>query len=239
MIDNIKVFKALSDENRIKILNIISERNICAKGIAKNINLTEAAVSQHIKILKECDLIEGYKRGYRIVYRLKYETLDAAKKIIDSIKNDNKVSFKCNCACKNNNCYYKSIQEEDLKMKICFPVSNNLGLESVPYGHFGTAPMFVVCDLEKGEVRAIGNGDLGHEHGHCQPMKALCNENVDAVVVGGIGRGAINGLNAQGIKVFKAVEGTIQDNIDAYKNNKLIEFSVNDACAHHHGIDLK
>ena len=43
-------------------------------------------------------------------------------------------------------------------MKICFPVKNNLGMEIVPYGHFGTAPMFVVCDLEKGEVRTISNG---------------------------------------------------------------------------------
>ena len=88
---DIKVFKALSDENRIKILNLISERNICAKGIAKHISLTEAAVSQHIKILKECDLIEGYKRGYRIIYKLKYETLDNAKKIIDNIKESNSV----------------------------------------------------------------------------------------------------------------------------------------------------
>lgn len=234
MIDNIKVFKALADENRIKILKLISRRNICAKGIAKHINLTEAAVSQHIKILKECDLIEGDKRGYRIVYRLKAETLDESKKFIDTIEKQDKVSFKCNSVCKNRKCYYKSILKEDLKMKVCFPVNKNLGMESIPYGHFGTAPMFVVCDLDKGEVRAVGNGDLGHEHGHCQPMKALSGEKVDAVVVGGIGRGAINGLNAQGIKVYKAIEGTIQDNVEAYKNNKLVEFSVDDACSHNH-----
>lgn len=188
MDNNIKIFKALADENRIKILKIISMKNICAKGIAKHINVTEAAVSQHIKILKESGLIEGYKRGYHIVYKINMKSLNEINEFVLKLKNKNKVSFRCNSLCKNKKCYYKSIQEEDLKMKVCFPVNNNLGLESIPYGHFGTAPMFVVCDLEKGEVRTIGNGDLGHEHGHCQPMKALSGEVVDAVIVGGIGK---------------------------------------------------
>jgi len=32
-------------------------------------------------------------------------------------------------------------------MKVCFPVKSNEGMDSTPYGHFGTAPMFVVCNL--------------------------------------------------------------------------------------------
>ncbi len=31
-------------------------------------------------------------------------------------------------------------------MKVCFPVKSNEGMESVQYGHFGTAPMSVVCN---------------------------------------------------------------------------------------------
>ena len=55
-------------------------------------------------------------------------------------------------------------------MKVCIPVVENKGMESLPYGHFGSAPEFVVCDLEKGTVESINNGDLGHEHGKCQPL---------------------------------------------------------------------
>ena len=95
-------------------------------------------------------------------------------------------------------------------MKVCFPVKSNEGMESTPYGHFGTAPMFVVCNLETNEVKTIGNGDLGHQHGMCQPMKALSGEVVDAVVVGGIGQGAIVKLNSLGIKVYKAAEGNVK-----------------------------
>ena len=41
----------------------------------------------------------------------------------------------------------------------------------------------------------------------CNPIKALSGEVVDAVVVGGIGKGAIIKLNSMGIKVYKAIEG--------------------------------
>lgn len=124
-------------------------------------------------------------------------------------------------------------------MKVCFPVKSNEGMSSMPYNHFGSAPEFVICDLESNEVKAIGNGDLGHEHGKCQPIKALSGEIVDAVVVGGIGKGAIIKLNSMGIKVYQAIEGTIEDNINLLKNGELKEFDSNhtcnhDGCSHHH-----
>ena len=230
----IGVLKAIGDENRIKILWIISQKNICAKGIARKLDITEAAVSQHLKILKDAGLIKGDKKGYHIIYTIDKDKLIKVKELIDNIINANSiVSFKCTNECKNNRCYYKNIIKEDLKMKIGFPVKENLGMESIPYGHFGTAPMFVICDLEKGEVSTVNNGDLGHEHGHCQPMKALSGTEIDAIVVGGIGRGAINGLNNMGIKVFKATEGTIEDNIKEFKSGNLQEFNPDKSCNHH------
>lgn len=117
-------------------------------------------------------------------------------------------------------------------MKVCFPVKCNEGMDSIPYGHFGTAPMFVVCNLETNEVTTIGNGDLGHEHGMCQPMKALSGEVVDAVVVGGIGQGAIVKLNSLGIKVYKAEEGTISVNLEKLKKGALSEFAMDHTCNH-------
>ena len=123
-------------------------------------------------------------------------------------------------------------------MKVCFPVKSNEGMSSIPYNHFGSAPEFVICDLESNDVKAIGNGDLGHEHGKCQPIKALSGEVVDAVVVGGIGKGAIVKLNSMGIKVYQAIEGTIEENVNSLKNGELKEFDSNhicnhDGCSHH------
>ena len=117
-------------------------------------------------------------------------------------------------------------------MKICFPVEVNKGLESKPYGHFGSAPMFVVYDLEKNEITELSNNDLHHEHGKCQPLKALQGNIVDAVIVGGIGQGAIMKLNDMGVKVYKSQGETIKENLDLYKENKLQEFPSNHTCSH-------
>ena len=123
-------------------------------------------------------------------------------------------------------------------MKVCFPVKSNEGMSSIPYNHFGSAPECIICDLESNDVKAIGNGDLGHEHGKCQPIKALSGEVVDAVVVGGIGKGAIVKLNSMGIKVYQSIEGTIEENVNSLKNGELKEFDSNhtcnhDGCSHH------
>ena len=92
--------------------------------------------------------------------------------------------------------------------------------------------MFVVCDLESGDISTINNGDLGHEHGKCQPIKALSGNIVDAVIVGGIGQGAIMKLNSMKIKVYRAQGETIEENLNLLKENKLQEFPSNHTCSH-------
>ena len=123
--------------------------------------------------------------------------------------------------------------KEGKKMKICIPVEENKGLESPVYGHFGSAPVFIVYNSENGELKAINNGDLNHEHGKCQPLKAIAGEEVDAVLTGGIGAGAISRLNSSGIRVFRALEGTAKQNIDSFVKNELMEFTAANSCSHH------
>jgi predicted Fe-Mo cluster-binding NifX family protein len=118
-------------------------------------------------------------------------------------------------------------------MKIAFPSQDDKGLESPVYGHFGTAPFFIVVDDETGAVEAVSNRDMDHNHGQCQPMKALGRTKVDAVVVGGIGAGALNGLLAAGIKSYRAVQGTVADNLKLIKNGSLPQFTINQTCAGH------
>lgn len=118
-------------------------------------------------------------------------------------------------------------------MKIAFPAQDDKGMESPVYGHFGTAPYFIVVDEETGNVEAISNRDIDHNHGQCQPMKALGMTKVDAIVVGGIGAGALNGLLAAGIKSYRAVEGTVADNLKLIKNGSLPQFTINQTCAGH------
>lgn len=125
------------------------------------------------------------------------------------------------------------IVKGEIKMKICIPVKENNGLESIPYNHFGSAPFFLVVDTETNDVTAINNGDLNHEHGKCQPIKAIGGADIDVVLVLGIGAGAINKLNSMGVKVFKANPTSLKENIELFNDNKLIEFSPANSCTGH------
>ena len=229
MEDTIKIFKALGDETRVRILLLISNKSMCAKGIAKHLNISEAAVSQQIKILKETELIVGYKVGYQITYDLNEEKLKNSIKFIERIIDNDKTNIYDGCY---HQCVGKNKFREESVMKVCFPVKSNEGLNSIPYGHFGSAPLFLVYDVETKSVSTIGNGDLEHEHGKCEPIKALSGEVVDAVIVGGIGAGAIKKLGSMGIKVYKAIEGNLNKNIEALNNNELKEFPTNHVCSH-------
>lgn len=118
-------------------------------------------------------------------------------------------------------------------MKVCIPVKENKGLESNPYNHFGSAPFFLICDLEKDEIKVIQNEDLHHAHGMCQPLKALGGESVDVILVGGIGAGALMKLANQGIKAYKVENETVARNVELFKRNELVEFSATNSCNHH------
>jgi len=120
-------------------------------------------------------------------------------------------------------------------MKVCFPVEKDEGIESAVYGHFGSAPTFVVIDTDQANVGSISNANQIHEHGACNPIMALGGRQFDAIVVGGIGAGALMKLNAEGIKVYRAVEQTVKDNLALLKDSLLPELTMNQTCAGHAG----
>lgn len=118
-------------------------------------------------------------------------------------------------------------------MKVCFPVSVDQGLESQVFGHFGSAPGFVVVDMITNAITAINNSDQVHEHGACNPVAGLGGHQVDAIVVGGIGGGALQQLNRSGLRVFQAHEGTIAENVVLFKANELPEYLPGHTCGGH------
>jgi predicted Fe-Mo cluster-binding NifX family protein len=121
-------------------------------------------------------------------------------------------------------------------MKLCFPVERNEGLDSEVFGHFGSAPRFVLVDTETREVSEVANRDLHHTHGACSPLKALGGQAADAIVVGGIGAGALLGLNRAGLKVYRAEGVTIADNLACLREANLQMLTPEQVCGGHgHG----
>lgn len=69
------MFKALSTPARITMIQLLRDRALCVGALAKMLDLTPGAVSQHLGILKEAGLVEAEKRGYFMHYRLNQQTL--------------------------------------------------------------------------------------------------------------------------------------------------------------------
>src|SRR5450759_2366039 len=111
-------------------------------------------------------------------------------------------------------------------MRVCFPVQQDDGIESKVYNHFGSASLFVVVDTETNVAGIIKNKDQHHVHGACNPIQAFDNQKIDAVVVGGIGAGALGKLNQSGIKVYRAQSQTIKENIALFASQSLTEFTL-------------
>jgi len=63
-------FKALSDETRRQILNLLKEGSLTAGEIAEHFEMTKPSISHHLNILKQADLISDERRGQTIVYSL-------------------------------------------------------------------------------------------------------------------------------------------------------------------------
>jgi predicted Fe-Mo cluster-binding NifX family protein len=118
-------------------------------------------------------------------------------------------------------------------MQICFPITKDEGMNSIVYDHFGSAPVFAVVDTDVNSITMIDNPDSRHTQGEWSPLKALNNQKIDAIVVAGIGAGAIAGLNQKGIKVYRSQGATIRENMTMIKNGTLSNVTSEQCCSGH------
>jgi ArsR family transcriptional regulator len=65
-----KVMKALSDPNRVKMIKLLQRRVLCVCEITAALGLAQSTASKHLKILEEAGLITFYKEGLWVNYRL-------------------------------------------------------------------------------------------------------------------------------------------------------------------------
>lgn len=66
----VKIFKALSDSNRIRILKMLENRNLCVCEISQILKLANSTVSKHLSILRDAGLIIDEKDGKWVNYAL-------------------------------------------------------------------------------------------------------------------------------------------------------------------------
>jgi ArsR family transcriptional regulator len=90
-LDPAEMFKVLAVETRVKIVELLkSEGPLGAKNISETLGITPAAVSQHLKILKQAGLVRSERKGYWIPYSIDEEALENCGQVLNEI---------CTCGC--------------------------------------------------------------------------------------------------------------------------------------------
>ena len=92
--DYAKLFKALSDSNRLMIMNMLSCGELCACVILEKFHITQPTLSHHMKTLCDCGLVNGRKEGKWTYYSLNDEKVQRLKAILDEV-----AAAKANCVC--------------------------------------------------------------------------------------------------------------------------------------------
>jgi DNA-binding transcriptional ArsR family regulator len=85
------IFKALSVGTRVQIIEILKSKGpLGAKKIAEMIGVTPAAVSQHLRTLRQVGLVRCQRKGYWIPYEIDEKALESCRYVMNEV---------CTCGC--------------------------------------------------------------------------------------------------------------------------------------------
>lgn len=80
------IFQAIADPTRRAIIALIAIQAMTPNAIAENFHTTRQAVSKHLRILTECELVKQEKRGREIYYLLEIEKMKEVDKWLDQYR---------------------------------------------------------------------------------------------------------------------------------------------------------
>ena len=231
------VLKALSDENRLLILRLLGRRDYCVRALARQLGISQAAVSQHLKVLREAELVAGEKRGYFVHYQVDRRALLAVSAALAALARETPASCGgCGqdgrSGCREAGGPFRNRPSstkhwEDNIMRIAVTYENGQVFQ-----HFGHCEQFKLYDVENGAVAssrvvsAVGSG-----HGALAGF--LREQGADTLICGGIGGGARTALAQAGIRLFPGVAGDADQAVDDLLTGQL-EFDPDTVCSHHH-----
>lgn len=81
------IFQAIADPTRRAIIALIALHAMTPNAIADNFNTTRQAVSKHLRILTECDVVKQEQRGREIYYSLEIDKMKEIDKWIAQFRN--------------------------------------------------------------------------------------------------------------------------------------------------------
>ena len=96
-----RMLKALGEPMRLKIYQALLERKHCVRSLSKKFGISESAISQHMKVMKDAGLVYGEKYGYHTHYMPVQETIDYLSEVFIKMQkqsvNLNRTMSVCQC----------------------------------------------------------------------------------------------------------------------------------------------
>jgi DNA-binding transcriptional ArsR family regulator len=80
-----RILKILSVGTRVRIVQVLKGRALCVGALASQLDVTQGAVSQHLRMMRDAGLVTDEKRGYYVHYRLNEQTLERWREHIDGL----------------------------------------------------------------------------------------------------------------------------------------------------------
>lgn len=106
-LESSEIFKVLSVARRVEIIELLKSKGpIGTKSISEAINITPAAVSQHLKALRQAGLVRRERRGYWIPYSIDTEALESCRQVLEQV---------CKCGCEMTDRFIEKENLEQLK----------------------------------------------------------------------------------------------------------------------------
>ena len=85
-----ELFKILSVDKRIEIIELLKKESMSVNAIANVLKISQSAVSQHLRVLKSAGLVTDERQGYWIYYSLNKDALEKCRQRLNRI---------CTCGC--------------------------------------------------------------------------------------------------------------------------------------------
>ena len=79
-----RLLKVLSVETRVRIVQLLRGRALCVNALARRLGISDAAVSQHLRVLRDANVVRPEKRGYYVHYCLEDTTLGKWRELTDA-----------------------------------------------------------------------------------------------------------------------------------------------------------
>lgn len=80
-----RLLKVLSVDTRVRIVQLLKGRALCVNALAGRLDVTQGAVSQHLRVMRDAGLVIDEKRGYYVHYHLNEDTLAAWRDQINGL----------------------------------------------------------------------------------------------------------------------------------------------------------